>query len=121
MKKKNSLIGHNKPPRKHNYPKHRKPIRQYDPFDPYNECELPDDEILLNLPSRELQKVLNANWRAWKRKTKRFNKWKKRMDRIDKTIQKHRQKAEEKAEKKRLKDKEEKKIIRPRDITWIAY
>ena len=53
MKKKNSLIGHNKPPRKHNYPKHRKPIRQYDPFDPYNECELPDDEILLNLPSRE--------------------------------------------------------------------
>ena len=93
MKKKNSLIGHNKPPRKHNYPKHRKPIRQ---------------------------KVLNANWRAWKRKTKRFNKWKKRMDRIDKTIQKHRQKAEEKAEKKRLKDKEKKKIIRPRDITWIA-
>ena len=34
MKKKNSLIGHNRPPRKHNYPKFRKPVKQFDPFDP---------------------------------------------------------------------------------------
>ena len=60
-KKKNSLIGHNKPPRKHNYPKFRKPIKQFDPFDPKGECELPPTDVLLSMNSKTLNKVLNNN------------------------------------------------------------
>ena len=121
MKKKNSLIGHNRPPRKHNYPKFRKPVKQFDPFDPRGECELPPTDVLMSMNSKTLNKVLNANWRAWKRKKKRFARWEKRMKRIDNTIEKHRQNAKEKEERQRQKDRNKKVKIRPRDITWIAY
>ncbi len=55
-KKKNSLIGHNKPPRKHNYPKFRKPIKQFDPFDPHNELYLADVDEIMKMNSKTLQK-----------------------------------------------------------------
>ena len=71
--------------------------------------------------SKKLNKVLNAIWRAWNRKKKRFARWEKRMKRIDKTIEKHRQNAKEKEERQRQKDRNKKVKIRPRDITWISY
>ena len=90
-------------------------------FDPRGECELPPTDVLMSMNSKTLNKVLNANWRAWKRKKKRFARWEKRMKRIDKTIEKHRQNAKEKEERQRQKDRNKKVKIRPRDITWISY
>ena len=58
-KKKNSLIGHNKPPRKHNYPKFRKPIKQFDPFDPHNELYLADVDEIMKMNSKTLEMPLN--------------------------------------------------------------
>ena len=120
-RKKNSLIGHNRPPRKHNYPKRRKPPRQYDPFDPYNEVYLAPTDEIMKMTQKELRKHLNQWWRAWQRKEKRYKKWKRRMDRIDKRIEKHRQEMKEKAKQQWEKDKNKKEKIRPRDITWISY
>ena len=75
----------------------RKPPRQYDPFDPYNEVYLAPTEEIMKMTQKELRKHLNQWWRAWQRKEKRYKKWKKRMDRIDKRIEKHRQEMKEKA------------------------
>ena len=43
------------------------------------------------------------------------------MKRLDKTIERHRQKEEQRLEQKRLKDSKKKVKNRPRDITWISY
>ena len=120
-KKKNSLIGHNKPPRKHNYPKFRKPIKQFDPFDPHNELYLADVDEIMKMNSKTLQKHLNQWWRAWKKREKRFKKWDKRMKRIDRRIDQHRLEMKIKAMRKWEKDKNKKEKISPRDITWISY
>ena len=84
--KKSNLIGHNRPPRKHNYPKNRKP--------PKNSKGIVADK---------------------------HTKWLKRMKRLDKTIERHRQKEEQRLEQKRIKDSKKKVKNRPRDITWISY
>ena len=120
-KKKNSLIGHNKPPRKHNYPKFRKLIKQFDPFDPHNELYLADVDEIMKMNSKTLQKHLNQRWRAWKKREKRFKKWDKRMKRIDRRIEKHRLEMKIKAMREWEKNKNKKEKIRARDITWISY
>ena len=66
-------------------------------------------------------KLLNNSWRHWKAYADKHKKWEKRMKRLDKTIERHRQKEEQRLEQKRLKDSKKKVKNRPRDITWISY
>ena len=124
--KKSNLIGHNRPPRKHNYPKNRKPPKNskgivetvYGIDQPWR---LPEPEIMLKMNQKTRNKVLNNSWRHWKRYADKHTKWLKRMKRLDKTIERHRQKEEQRLEQKRIKDSKKKVKNRPRDITWICY
>lgn len=119
---KSKLIGHNKPPRTHNYPKNRKPPRKKTPLDPDGELwRLPDTNILLNMNQRDLARTLNYSWRHFKKYQDRYKRWKKRQERFERTLEKHRQEYEEKKIQKILKRKERKVKIKARDITWISY
>ena len=125
--KKSNLIGHNRPPRKHNYPKNRKPPKNqkgivetiYGIDD--RPWRLPEPEVFLKMNQKTRNKVLNNSWRHWKAYADKHKKWEKRMKRLDKTIERHRQKEEQRLEQKRLKDSKKKVKNRPRDITWISY
>ena len=117
--KKSKLIGHNKPPRTHNYPKHRKPPTKKK--ETKQLWELPDPEVFLKMNQKTRNKLLNNSWRHWKAYADKHKKWEKRMKRLDKTIERHRQKEEQRLERKRLKDSNKKVKNRPRDITWICY
>ena len=119
---KSKLIGHNKPPRKHNYPKNTKPPRKQTPLDPDGELwRLPYTNILLNMNQRDLARTLNYSWRHFKKYQDRYKRWKKRQERFERTLEKHRQEYEEKKIQKILKRKERKVKIKARDITWISY
>mgnify|MGYP005654243131 FL=1 len=125
--KKSNLIGHNRPPRKHNYPKNRKPPKNrkgivetiYGIDD--RPWRLPEPEVFLKMNQKTRNKLLNNSWRHWKAYADKHTKWLKRMKRLDKTIERHRQKEEQRLEQKRLKDSKKKVKNRPRDITWISY
>ena len=125
--KKSNLIGHNRPPRKHNYPKNRKPPKNkksivetiYGIDD--RPWRLPEPEVFLKMNQKTRNKLLNNSWRHWKAYADKHKKWEKRMKRLDKTIERHRQKEEQRLEQKRLKDSKKKVKNRPRDITWISY
>ena len=125
--KKSNLIGHNRPPRKHNYPKNRKPPKNrkgivetiYGIDD--RPWRLPEPEVFLKMNQKTRNKLLNNSWRHWKAYADKHKKWEKRMKRLDKTIERHRQKEEQRLEQKRLKDSNKKVKNRPRDITWISY
>ena len=125
--KKSNLIGHNRPPRKHNYPKNRKPPKNkksivetiYGIDD--RPWRLPEPEVFLKMNQKTRNKLLNNSWRHWKAYADKHKKWEKRMKRLDKTIERHRQKEEQRLEQKRLKDSNKKVKNKPRDITWIAY
>ena len=125
--KKSNLIGHNRPPRKHNYPKNRKPPKNrkgivetiYGIDD--RPWRLPEPEVFLKMNQKTRNKLLNNSWRHWKAYADKHKKWEKRMKRLDKTIERHRQKEEQRLEQKRIKDSKKKLKNRPRDITWISY
>jgi|TARA_R100000541_G_scaffold49998_1_gene57185 hypothetical protein len=125
--KKSNLIGHNRPPRKHNYPKNRKPPKNkksivetiYGIDD--RPWRLPEPEVFLKMNQKTRNKLLNNSWRHWKAYADKHKKWEKRMKRLDKTIERHRQKEEQRLEQKRIKDSKKKVKNRPRDITWISY
>ena len=125
--KKSNLIGHNRPPRKHNYPKNRKPPKNkksivetiYGIDD--RPWRLPEPEVFLKMNQKTRNKLLNNSWRHWKASADKHKKWEKRMKRLDKTIERHRQKEEQRLEQKRIKDSKKKVKNRPRDITWISY
>ena len=125
--KKSNLIGHNRPPRKHNYPKKRKPPKNrkgifetiYGIDD--RPWRLPEPEVFLKMNQKTRNKLLNNSWRHWKAYADKHKKWEKRMKRLDKTIERHRQKEEQRLEQKRIKDSKKKVKNRPRDITWISY
>ena len=125
--KKSNLIGHNRPPRKHNYPKNRKPPKNrkgivetiYGIDD--RPWRLPEPEVFLKMNQKTRNKLLNNSWRHWKAYADKHKKWEKRMKRRDKTIERHRQKEEQRLEQKRIKDSKKKVKNRPRDITWISY
>ena len=125
--KKSNLIGHNRPPRKHNYPKNRKPPKNkksivetiYGIDD--RPWRLPEPEVFLKMKQKTRNKLLNNSWRHWKAYADKHKKWEKRMKRLDKTIERHRQKEEQRLEQKRIKDSKKKVKNRPRDITWISY
>ena len=125
--KKSNLIGHNRPPRKHNYPKNRKPPKNrkgivetiYGIDD--RPWRLPEPEVFLKMNQKTRNKLLNNSWRHWKAYADKHKKWEKRMKRLDKTIERHRQKEEQRLEQKRIKDSKKKVKNRPRDITWICY
>ena len=125
--KKSNLIGHNRPPRKHNYPKNRKPPKNkksivetiYGIDD--RPWRLPEPEVFLKMNQKSRNKLLNNSWRHWKAYADKHKKWEKRMKRLDKTIERHRQKEEQRLEQKRIKDSKKKVKNRPRDITWISY
>ena len=125
--KKSNLIGHNRPPRKHNYPKNRKPPKNrkgivetiYGIDD--RPWRLPEPEVFLKMNQKTRNKLLNNSWRHWKAYADKHKKWEKRMKRLDKTIERHRQKEEQRLEQKRIKDSKKTVKNRPRDITWISY
>ena len=125
--KKSNLIGHNRPPRKHNYPKNRKPPKNkksivetiYGIDD--RPWRLPEPEVFLKMNQKTRNKLLNNSWRHWTFYADKHKKWEKRMKRLDKTIERHRQKEEQRLEQKRIKDSKKKVKNRPRDITWISY
>ena len=57
---KSKLIGHNKPPRTHNYPKNRKPPRKKTPLDPDGEKKI--QKILKRKERKVKIKARDITW-----------------------------------------------------------
>ena len=72
-------------------------------------------------PLRKMTVALNRSYRSFKQYTKQHKAWEKRMARINKTIQGHKDREDERLERKRLKALKKKPKLFKRMLTWISY